>query len=202
MSRRKRIWYEGACFHVMGRGNRRGIIFKEEEDYYLFLNMLSIVQDKFPFKLHAYCLMTNHFHLELTTGTDPIWQIMQRLMNNYARTFNSKYGINGHLFDSRYTSCLIENEPYFLEVSRYIHLNPVKAAMVREPLAYKYSSYKNYVSSRERPFYDKIDKNKVLSAFTGTPDEKYRNFVEGKISHAEQELLIQKDMKEDDMWLP
>ena len=52
------------------------------------------------------------------------------------------------------------------------------------------------------PFYDKVDKNKVLSAFTGTPDEKYRSFVEGKISHAEQELLIQKDMKEDDMWLP
>ena len=162
MSRPKRIWYEGACFHVMGRGNRRGIIFKEEEDYYLFLNMLSIVQDKFPFKLHAYCLMTNHFHLELTTGSDPIWQIMQRLMNNYARTFNAKYGINGHLFDSRYTSCLIENEPYFLEVSRYIHLNPVKAAMVREPLAYKYSSYKNYVSSKERPFEYSVSKTSIV----------------------------------------
>ena len=95
MTRLKRIWYEGACFHVMGRGNRRGIIFKEEEDYSLFLKMLSRAQDKFPFKLHAYCLMTNHFHLELTTGADPIWKIMQQLMNNYARTFNAKYGFDG-----------------------------------------------------------------------------------------------------------
>ena len=83
------------------------------------------------------------------------------------------YDYTGHLFESRYTSCLIEDERYFLEVSRYIHLNPVKAMMVREPQAYSYSSR-----------------------------DQYRMFVEGKISHAEQEMLIQKDMGEDEMWLP
>ena len=71
---------------------------------------------------------------------------MQPVMNHYARMFNQKYGYDGHLFDSRYTSCLIEDDRYFLEVSRYIHLNPVKATMVREPLSYEYSSYGLYVA--------------------------------------------------------
>ena len=94
-------------------------------------------------------------------------------------------------------------EIYFLEVSRYIHLNPVKAQMVREPLDYKYSSYANFLSDdKDTLFSQVIDTSRVLSGFRNNPHEQYRMFVEGKISHAEQELLIQKDMKEDDMWLP
>ena len=85
MPRQKRDWYEGACYHVMGRGNRKGIIYKEEEDYVLFLKLLECIQTRVPFQLHAFCLMTNHFHLQLTTGTEPIWKIMQPLMNHYAR---------------------------------------------------------------------------------------------------------------------
>ena len=73
--------------------------------------------------------MTNHFHLEMTTKDDPIWKNMKPVMQNYAMWFNQKYGYEGHVFDSRYTSCLIEKELYFLEVSRYIPLNPVKAQM-------------------------------------------------------------------------
>ena len=202
MSRPKRIWYQGACYHVMGRGNRRSAIFKTHEDYMLFLMLLRQAQEKYPFLLHTYCLMTNHFHLEVTTKTDPIWKVMHAVMNNYARNFNQKNGHVGHLFDSRYTSCLIENEVYFLEVSRYIHLNPVKAAMVREPLTYRYSSYRDYVSDEDREESKLLDTARVLNAFRGNPREQYRMFVEGKISHAEQELLIQKDMKEDDNWLP
>ena len=72
--------------------------------------------------------MTNHVHLELTTETDPIWYIMKAIMSSYARTSNQRNSYTGHLFDSRYVSCLIEDERYFLEVSRYIHLNPVKGA--------------------------------------------------------------------------
>ena len=202
MPRRKREWYEGACYHVMGRGNRHCAIFKEKEDYLLFLMLLAKVRERYPFTLHAYCLMTNHYHLELTTQTDPIWKIMQPVMNHYARTFNQKNGHQGHLFDSRYTSCLIEDGVYFLEVSRYIHLNPVKAGMVREPLAYEYSSYKDYIPGQETEAGGLTDTSKVMSFFRHDPKEQYRMFVEGKISHAEQELLIQKDMNEDEMWLP
>ncbi len=202
MARKKRVWYEGACYHVMGRGNRRCAIFKEKDDYDLFQEILRQVQVRYPFILHAFCLMTNHFHLEMTTKTDPIWKIMQPLMNHYARMFNQKCGHEGHLFDSRYTSCLIEDNVYFLEVSRYIHLNPVKAMMVREPLSYEYSSYPDYFKDAPRESGCLTDTERVLSCFKQNPQEQYRMFVEGKISHYEQEMLIQKDMKEDDLWLP
>lgn len=209
----------------MGRGNRHGQIYLEEEDYEIFLRLLRAVQNRRPFILHAYCLMTNHFHLELTTKSDPIWKIMQPLMNYYARTFNQKNGFQGHLFDGRYASCIIENERYFLEVSRYIHLNPVKAGMVREPLDYEYSSYRCYVdeSAQDRVAQNKKQDNvivpdteRVLSAFGGDsgafggdpgafggdPREEYRMFVERKIPHTEHETQIMKDIKENELWLP
>lgn len=202
MGRNKRIWYEGARYHLMGRGNRRCAIFKDEEDYRFFLLILGQIQQRYPFELHAYCLMTNHFHLEITTIDTPIWKIMQPLMNHYARTFNQKYGYSGHLFDSRYESKMIENNIYFLEVSRYIHLNPVRAAMVREPQAYKYSSYGLYVTDTASLTECKVDTRQVLDSFSEVKREQYRLFVEAKISHSEMEMLIQKDIKEDDSWLP
>ena len=219
MARKQRKWYENACYHVMGRGNRRASIFKSDEDHIVFLMQMAKIKEKHPFDLHACCLMTNHFHLEITTNTEPIWKIMKPLMQNYAMWFNQKYGYVGHVFDSRYTSCLIENDRYFLEVSRYIHLNPVKAQMVKDPLAYEYSSYGLFVGD---PAYGKaeyehksgmpakvsdtikelVETNRVLDCFSNNSREQYRLFVEDKMSHAEQEMLIQKDMKEDDMWIP
>ena len=77
MPRKKREWYEGACYHVMGRGNRHCAIYKDKEDYVTFLNLVASVKARYPFTLHAYCLMTNHFHLLITTSNDPIWKIMQ-----------------------------------------------------------------------------------------------------------------------------
>lgn len=203
MARKQREWYSGACYHIMGRGNRRAAIFKSDEDNTVFLMQLKQVMERYPFDLHAYCLMTNHFHLELTTKEHPIWKIMKPVMQNYAMWFNQRYGYDGHVFDSRYTSCLIEDEIYFLEVSRYIHLNPVKAHMVRNPLDYEHSSYSIYMTDENKNgMGDLMEMERVLGAFRHNPREQYRMFVEGKISHAEQEMLIQKDMKEDDMWLP
>ena len=211
MPRKKREWYEGACYHVMGRGNRHCVIFKNEDDYITFIRLLASVKERYPFILHACCLMTNHFHMQITTYNEPIWKIMKPIMNHYARTFNQKNGLDGHLFDSRYTSSLIEDDIYFLEVSRYIHLNPVKAQMVREPLAYEYSSYGKYMGIDElsgkstkcrKKIAELVDTSRVFSCFNQNPLEQYRMFVEGKMSHTEKELLIQKDMKEDDMWLP
>ena len=77
----------------------------------------------------------------IETADTELWKIMQRILHPYSMDFNHKYHFTGHLFESRYTACIIEDDRYFLEVSRYIHLNPVKALMVREPLAYEYSSY-------------------------------------------------------------
>lgn len=210
MARKKRTWYPGATYHVMSRGNRRAAIYKDHADYISFLNIIRVICRKHPFKIHSICLMTNHFHFILETADTQLWKIMQKILSIYAEEFNHRYRLTGHLFEGRYTSSLIEDERYFLEASRYIHLNPVKAAMVRDPLAYEYSSYGLFVccapcnkkKETETILSEMVDTSRVLNAFRHNPREQYRMFVEGKISHAEQELLIQKDMKEDDMWLP
>ena len=212
MARKKRVWYPGAIYHVMSRGNRRTAIFIEEYDYVHFLECIKVVRERYPFCIHSLCLMTNHFHMIIETGNTELWRIMQKILSVYAEEFNHRHSYTGHLFEGRYTCCLIEDDRYFLEVSRYIHLNPVKAVMVREPLAYEYSSYALFIHDNDdkeqkeyrfkRMLRDIVDTKKVLSCFVNNQREQYRMFVEGKISHEQQELLIQKDMKEDEMWLP
>ncbi len=210
MARKKRIWYPGATYHVMSRGNRRVAIFNDATDYLYFLEYIGKIKEKYPFRIHSLCLMTNHFHIAIETEKDELWKIMQKILSVYAEEYNYRHHYTGHLFEGRYTAQLIEDEKYFLEVSRYIHLNPVKAQMVREPLAYEYSSYGLFVSGREGRtgktlrhhnkagvlIDELVDTDRVLSAFRNNSREQYRMFVEGKISHAEQEMLIQKDMKE------
>ena len=110
----------------------------------------------------------------------------------------------------RYISSLIENDRHFLEVSRYIHLNPVKACMVDDPQKYDYSSYRFFVSDKyKRPrdkvlrmMKDLVDTSRILSYFPDNPKEQYRIFVEGKDTHEEHEQLIRKEMREDEYWLP
>ena len=209
MSRKKREWYPGAIYHVMSRGNRRGTLYKDDEDYITFLMHVDRVKERYPFKVHACCLMTNHFHMLIETMEEALYKIMQKILHSYSMDFNYRYKYTGHVFESRYIDCIIKDERYFLEVSRYIHLNPVKAQMVRNPLDYEYGSYSQYVAPDQvinksvTPLLNNIvETSRVLGAFGHNSRDQYRMFVEGKISHAEQEMLIQKDMKEDDMWLP
>ena len=228
MARKKRIWYPGAIYHVMSRGNRRTEIFKDHSDHVSFLNIMKMISEKHPFKIHSICLMTNHFHLLMETADTELWRIMQKILSIHAEEFNYRHGYNGHVFEGRYTSSIIEDDRYFLEVSRYIHLNPVKALMVSEPIAYEYSSYGLFMTEKqdredrgkiedlegfedrrdhekkevEKLLSEMVDTSRILSYFSMSPREQYRMFVEGQGSHAEQELLIRKDMKEDEMWLP
>lgn len=205
MPRKNRIWYPGAIYHVMSRGNRRSEIFLKDNDYELFLMYLKMIRDKLGFKIHSICLMTNHFHILIETETVELSKIMQKLLSMYAEEFNYIHGFTGHLFEGRYTAKLIEDERYFLEVSRYIHLNPVKANMVREPLDYDYSSYGMFVEGKaglQGIISEIVTTDRILEYFDQGDWKEYRMFVEGKNSHEEQEMLIQKDMKEDDMWLP
>ena len=206
ISRLKREWYAGAAYHVMSRGNRQGIIYREEEDYLIFLHLLKRVCAEFNVKLDCYCLMTNHFHMIIQTQEFEIWKFMKKLLECYAKYFNSKYDFKGHLFEKRYTSCLIEDDIYLLEASRYIHLNPVKAHMVREPLDYAYSSYKKYMQPEEKDTIDETEldlrQSRILGCFKCNQREQYRMFVEGKISHFDKEIMIQKQMGEDENWLP
>ncbi len=216
MPRPRREWYPGAFYHVMSRGNRRLVLYNDEDDFISFLELILETREKYQFMVHSLCLMSNHFHMALETKDVELWKIMKRMLHPYSVNFNKKYNYTGHLFENRYTSCLIEDERYFLEVSRYIHLNPVKARIVRDPLDYTYSSYGLFVN-RTKGAEEIIDRKKakikemiseivetdrVLSAFQPDPREQYRMFVEGANSHTEEESQIQKDMKEDDKWIP
>ena len=133
MARPRRIWYKGAVYHVMSRGNRRKLIFNNDSDYLRFLRCVKKIQSESGFKIHALCLMPNHFHMIIETGETSLSIIMQKILSIYVEGYNKKYSVTGHLFEGRYKAKLIEDVPYFLESSRYIHLNPVKANMVVSP---------------------------------------------------------------------
>lgn len=213
MTRKRRVWYPGAIYHVMSRGNRKKNIFEDVEDYVRFLDIVQDAQEMYGFTVHAICLMTNHFHIEIETADVALSRIMQRIKSLYAEDFNYRHHYSGHLFEGRYNACLILNDRYFLEVSRYIHLNPVKAGMVREPAAYEYSSYGAYAPCDEdRPFgkagkmiEDLVDRSRVLHMLADSQveaREQYRLFVEGRASHEEHETLIRKEIGENEFWMP
>ena len=219
MARKKRIWFPGAVYHVMSRGIRKTPIYQDRTDYLNFLEVLGNVRDKHPFAIHSLCLMTNHFHMAIETKDTHLSIIMQKLLSIYAGEFNFRHDLHGHVFEGRYTAPLIDSEHYFLEVSRYIHLNPVKAQIVKHPADYKYSSYGLFMSASSpagrgtqkskskisKLMAELVDTERVLGAFgDDLPDmrEEYRRFVEGGAPHAEQEMLIRQQMKEDELWQP
>ena len=220
MARKKRVWYPGAVYHVMSRGNKRDIIYKDHYDYVRFIDTLKVVQAKYHFLIHALCLMTNHFHLELETTDVDLSTIMQLLLSKYTSYYKSRHKSSGHLFEGRYTANIIESDSYFLEVSRYIHLNPVKAMMVIEPIAYKYSSYGLYIPHHKssnnngkahlimshdynlnKRISEITETSRILSLFQSKSKQKYRLFVEDQLSHEAAENRIRNEIKEDEMWM-
>lgn len=184
----------------MQRGIRRQEIFTNDEDYGLFIALLKQELKRFNCVLHAYCLMTNHYHLLLETTDKEVWKFMKNLSQHYARYYNSKHSYKGHLFEGRYVSVLVDTDEYFLQVSRYIHLNPVKARMCKAAEFYPHSSYRSVINMK----FDGITSSiKTLSFFKDRSVIRYREFVED-IGHKYEvtENSIRKSMGEDDLWLP
>ena len=200
IARKLREWYPGAIYHLMHRGVRRTEIFSDEADYQVFLEILKVALDRYQCKSHAYCMMTNHIHLLLETSEGEIGRFMKCLSERYAMYFNHKYQYRGHLFESRYKSCLVKEDSYFLQTSRYIHLNPVKARIVVKPEDYRWSSYQTMIALKD----DRItERNRTLAYFKDNSIVRYRDFVED-IGHkyVAQEHEIKKSMEEDELWLP
>lgn len=153
MASPKRPWVSGAIYHITNRGNRQEIIFRESIDYIVYLGILKETLKFYEsdnYKLISYCLMSNHVHLLLKTGTKDPSFFMRRINSMYARYFNSKYQYIVHLFQGRYFSNLINNVIELLEVSRYIHLNPVRAKMVYSPEKYMWSSYNKIILDKDK----------------------------------------------------
>src|SRR3989338_3504994 len=131
MPRPLRLEFPGACYHVFSRGNERKEIFRSSDDYELFLGLLKDCADRFDFLVHAWCLMPNHFHLLIETNDSNLSHAMKRLLGVYTMRFNNKYHRRGHLFQGRYKAIIVDKDNYFLQLSRYIHLNPVKARLAQ-----------------------------------------------------------------------
>ncbi len=179
MARPLRIIYPGAVYHITSRGNERKAVFKSIRDREKFLEYLESAVEKYQAVIHAYCLMDNHYHLLLETPAGNLPRIMRHINGAYTTYFNVKRDRSGHLFQGRYKAILVEKDEYAKELSRYIHLNPVRAKLVECPEEYKWSSYPSYIGIKKPPKW--LYRDFILGYFgaqISTAQIGYRGFVD------------------------
>ena len=145
MARKPRVYYPGALYHVTLRGNAGQAIFFDNRDRTRFYLLLQEGIERFRHRIHAFCLMSNHVHLAIQVGDIPLSRIMQNLSFRYTRWINWRQNRSGHLFQGRYKAVLVDADAYLLELTRYIHLNPVRAGIVKEPEDSPWSSHRAYL---------------------------------------------------------
>jgi putative transposase len=184
MARPLRIEYEGAVYHIISRGNRGEHIFVEDRDKEYLIETLQIAVEKYKIDLYAYCIMGNHYHLLLTAPQGELAKAMHYIGSAYGSYLRRQKGWIGHVFAGRYKSLCVEKEGYLLELSRYIHLNPMRAGLEAKVADYKWSSYGYYIGEKERPGWLNTD---WLLAEYG-PDrkaawKKYKGFMEAAIGN-------------------
>ncbi len=185
MPRRLRIEFDGAIYHVMTRGNARQDIVHDDDDRRRFLDDLQRAVSRSGWQLLAFVLLTNHLHLLLKTPQPNLSRGMQAFLSSYALWCLRRRGRGGHLFQGRYKAEMIEDEGYYWTVSRYIHLNPVRARLVEHPADWEWSSYPGYAEpSRRLPW---VAYEALLGAWRGehggaNPAAAYRAFVEAGVA--------------------
>jgi len=157
MARPLRIQYEGAVYHVTSRGNARAKIYLADSDRRQFLDVLGRAVSRFGWVCHAYCLMSNHYHLLIETPSPNLSQGMQLLNGVYTQRFNRAQKRSGHVFQGRFKAILVEKESHLLELARYVVLNPVRARMTRSARDWPWSSYCATAGQIEVPEFLTID---------------------------------------------
>lgn len=175
MPRGPRFSFENAFYHVFNRGINKEEIFLRDSDYSFFLRKLKSLGEKYDHSIYAFCLMPNHFHISIQTRKTPISKIMSSLSTSYSMYFNRMYKHFGPVFQNRFKSILIENDSYFLGLSRYIYLNPVKAGITLDPINYKYSSLSEAVGIKPLEFLDR-DIVRLIGEGKGGR-ENYKKFI-------------------------
>jgi REP-associated tyrosine transposase len=183
MARPLRINYSGAFYHVTSRGNERKNVFKSKRDREKFFEYLESATQRYDAVIHAFCLMDNHYHLLIETPSGNLPQIMRHINGAYTTYFNVKRARFGHLFQGRYKAILVEIDEYAKELSRYIHLNPVRAKMVNTPEEHKWSSYQFYIGAQKPPEW--LYRDFILGYFgdkVSIAQKRYRNFVSAKVN--------------------
>lgn len=191
---------ENSIYHVYNRGNNRECIFHDEQDYRAFLFRLGLaigikpeilnkneitaspksrvrisISPTAKFKIHSFCLMPNHFHILLEQcSEDKISGLIHKVCTSFSMYINKKYKRVGHVFQDRFKSVLIENNPQLLWTSAYIHMNPVKDKIVANPFDYKWSSYNDFADNRNLPI---ISRNLIIPTFGSK-----KNFIKETLS--------------------
>lgn len=174
MARQLRIEYEGAFYHVFSRGNNKKNIFKTDIDRGKFLKIIGEAYDKYKILVHSYVLMKNHYHMIIETPQANLSKAMQYINAKYTGWFNYANKEVGHLFQGRYKAVLIDKEEYLLPLSRYIHLNPVRANYVKEPEKYYWSSLGSFINDSDHKC-RWLAQGFILNAIGSK--EKYKNYV-------------------------
>ena len=178
MARPLRIEFSGALYHVTARGNAQGDIYASDVDRMKFLTLLNNTCNRSDWYCHAYCLMSNHYHLLIETNTPSLSKGMKYLNGTYTQYFNRANKRVGHVYQGRYKAILVEKENYLLELARYIVLNPVRARMVRTAKDWPWSSYRATAGMTQKEAC--LTTDWILSAFgktKNTSQKKYRIFV-------------------------
>lgn len=193
MPRQAREKDKFCIYHVIQRGNNKGEIFIADRDRGKFIEILARMKSKYNFLVYAYCLMSNHIHLVIDDNGNDISRLIKSVNVSYALYFNKKYKRVGHLFQDRFKSEIITNDRYLLQVSKYIHNNPVKANMVIAPEEYYWSSYNIYLGRMENK-YDLVDTTKILGLIsdnTGKAAKQYALYVNQKEAKAPQVMDVE-----------
>jgi putative transposase len=179
MGRPLRIEYAGALYHITSRGNERRKIFLDDADRKKFLGILEEYHDRYGILIHSYVLMDNHYHLILETPKGNLLKVMHGLNGGYTGYFNRKYGRSGHLFQGRYKGIIVDKDSYLIPLSRYVHLNPVRARITERPEQYRWSSYRGYIGRENQ--HEWVEYSWILSQFGSRrirANRRYREYTE------------------------
>lgn len=184
-----RIFLKNSIYHLISRGNNQNL-FLDDKDFLRFTFNLSKYSDKFIVRVLAFALMPNHIHLLVRQDSDfTLSKFMQTLTTAHANYFNLRHKRTGHLFEARFKHVEVTTDEFLVHVSRYIHLNPSSAGLVRNPEDYVWTSYQHYLGKVDLGF---VDERLILAYFSKIdPVKDYKEFVEARVDY-QREISLQK----------
>lgn len=153
----------GAIYHVTSRGNRRSAIYLDKRDHLIWLEKLADTVEKHDFKIHAYCLMPNHFHLLVETVQANLSEGMHMLNATFCQHFNRRHDLTGHVIQGRFHAVHVGKNAQLLAVARYVSLNPVRAKLVSDPKDWEWSSHRHFLQPEHAPAW--LETGWLLSQF-------------------------------------
>ena len=191
MARPLRIEFKGALYHILSRGNERRNIFSGDDDYKVFLGVLEEMSERFEVDIFAYVLMSNHYHLLIRTNQGNLSKSMQWVGTTYSRRFNLQHFRSGHLFQGRFKSILVQNDAYLMQLSCYIHRNPLRAGLVNRLADYRWSSYRTYAYKASHTKW--LNKDLILSQCHG--EDSYKTYREKVQKYSEEESKVFENLR-------